>query len=506
MHKITRIAAALSFTASALLGSFAHAKSDDLVRFDKITLNGSHDLSGKLFYLKQNDAPRHMVIAGLHDNQVVLNVFADFDTNAKAPVKTFALPANVLFFGKGNLAGQESESILLMTATALLTLDIQSGQSKVLTEIDSFYGPQIKTLASYADFSQDLNADGLADVLSTNFTGINVYLQQANGEFISQQLSFSPEQEIEGRQVIIKEPSSFSFDVNGDSKADLVLQRDNFIHIFKQLADGKFSPQAQTINLNAGILDAQQIKLIDEQDDNESPITRFHQFKDLDGDGMMDLITRTAVPGGMFGGKAEYDIRFANRDAQNQLVYAAKSDVTLKPKGQSSVTFDDINNDGLADYSMFSLELGVGAMMSFVSGSLDGEMSVYRMQQARQYVEKADYNTEIEIQINTDTGNGGRQVFRMADFNGDGLKDLLIQHDDDELRIHQGGNSPLFAKQKTKLKALLPKSGDLVEVEDFNHDGKADILIRYAKQDGKEREKSLVLLLSQSSESVIAKQ
>ena len=497
MTKISKRALLTSCITSALLCAQVSAKGQSDIEFDRYTLTSDYELSGHLFYLQRDLQPQHLLISSTKDQRTIINVFSDLDSDKANLANSIKLPSNSLFFNAGQLANKHTQSLLVMTADQLLSVDIASGNTELLTHIDSFYAPQASAEASFSEFAKDLNGDGLVDVLTANFNKVNVYLQQSDGKFSAQSIDFTPEHSIKDRSITISEPESFSIDINGDDRLDLAFLQGDQLVAFTQLAKGGFAAEPVMVPFNAGILTKQDYRHIQRDDDATTALTTLEQLIDLDGDKLVDLVTKTTSKGGMFGGESAYQIRFGQRESQG-LYFAKKPDLTLTPKGQTQLEFNDLNNDGLVDYSMFSLELGVGSMMSLVSGSLDADIFVHRMHTKRQFSEKPDYDTEIEVLVNTDTGRGGRTAFELADFDGDGLKDLFIQSDDDEFRIHKGEQQRLFAKKKSKYTSLLPKNGSLIETNDFNHDGKADILIRFEKQDGEQQAKSLALWLSKS--------
>lgn len=84
-----------------------------------------------------------------------------------------------------------------------------------------------------------------------------------------------------------------------------------------------------------------------------------------------------------------------------------------------------------------------------------------------------------------------------ADFSGDGIKDLLLQLNRDELKITLGDASEsLFAGQSFKINASLPRNGDRVQPLDVDADGLSDLVIQYGDADGPELSGKLSVLLA----------
>jgi len=97
-------------------------------------------------------------------------------------------------------------------------------------------------------------------------------------------------------------------------------------------------------------------------------------------------------------------------------------------------------------------------------------------------------------------------VVKLADLNGDGLKELILS-DDDELKIYLGKKSNKNSKSSKKKRSFhkrsvsystqLPKDGNLVMVEDLNGDGKDDLLMKFSRLDGEGKGNEFKILFSQ---------
>jgi hypothetical protein len=144
------------------------------------------------------------------------------------------------------------------------------------------------------------------------------------------------------------------------------------------------------------------------------------------------------------------------------------------------------------------VEIGVGTVMSFMSGSIDMDVNFYKMNTDFQFDAKPIYRDELAVSINIgdddDDNDDSQTLFALADFNGDGLKDLIKQTDDDEFAIYNGGTGRLFAKRGRQYDIDMPIKGN-VKTYDFNGDGKADLLFCFGKNKGKSK---LTLWLSRS--------
>ena len=91
----------------------------------------------------------------------------------------------------------------------------------------------------------------------------------------------------------------------------------------------------------------------------------------------------------------------------------------------------------------------------------------------------------------------------VADFDGDGLKDLLMQKRPDQLSLSRGvAGEDLFSDESTRIEATLPRNGDLVASEDVDGDGRSDLVMRYTAADGEQAAHIVRLLIARPSPAI----
>jgi hypothetical protein len=85
----------------------------------------------------------------------------------------------------------------------------------------------------------------------------------------------------------------------------------------------------------------------------------------------------------------------------------------------------------------------------------------------------------------------------VADFDGDGLMDLLMQTKPDRLSLSRGvADESLFADESTRIEVDLPRNGNLVASEDVDDDGRSDLVMRYTAADGEQAAHIVRLLIA----------
>jgi len=267
-------------------------------------------------------------------------------------------------------------------------------------------------------------------------------------------------------------------DINGDKRKDISFQIDDQLVAFVQQSDGSFTNTETTIPLNAGILSALSFEKLKDASTEKIAHVTIEGIEDLNNDGIADLITKEKLRSGMMSFENELKIRFGYLE-QGLLSFHQKADGKATFEGEGDLTFEDVNNDGLKDYFTASAEIGLGMIMSAMSGSVDLDVRFYLMDTEGKYSKKPVYESEIEVAISDDSSAMG--LNKVKDFNGDGLPDLVIQTDDDEFKIFSGGEKKLFAKRGASYDIDMPIKGR-TEVKDFNGDGKADLLFIHGKK------------------------
>ncbi|NQZ11861.1 MAG: VCBS repeat-containing protein [Algicola sp.] len=485
---------------SLLCSAPSFARGPAKLNFTKQTINAELPVTGELTYFTLDNNKTHLLIQSGQSFTHIADVGSakkstQNNTKAAPQAKIIKMPDNTLFYNKGKLANVADDVLFYFTADEVLVYNLKTATIVKRLPVDSFYKGQQSIGAKRKDFIIDSNGDGLSDVITSNFDNINLYVQTADGEFEHQKLELGPQGQITSSGVNFSEHPATSMDVNNDGLADLAFQIDNELRVFAQNKQQRFATTATTITLNAGILGMKQKRQMKDKGEKADVNIRFEALKDLNGDGLMDLITQIHKRDGLMSSSSKYPVRFGRLN-NGLLSFSPKSDTEMQIKGQGDIEFDDINNDGLQDYYTMSLEMGVGAMMSLMSGSIDMDLQFYPMGKNHTFSTKPAYEDELEVQIDMDDNNGGegKPFLAVEDFNGDGIKDLVKQTDDDEFRIFNGGDGRLFSRRGSKYDIDLPAKGS-VEIKDINNDGKADLLFRFSKDKGRNK---LTVWLSRS--------
>jgi len=401
------------------------------------------------------------------------------------------------------LANQATDVIVYLTSDAVMSYNIESKTLTQLLAVDTLYKYQSAFETglgevNFGEFVQDFNQDGLSDFITYSLDKTHVYLQNADGSFAHQVFAVSPRIEKSGNGLLFTPQNFYHADFNQDNKKDIAFQIDDQLSVYTQNNQNSFNLEPLSINLNAHLENknspAKKNQAV------KSPFVKLETIEDINGDGLVDIVTKESVRDGMMSRTNVLQVRYGFID-KGIMNYKKEADGKATFNGEGMIKFKDVNGDGLKDYYTLSVEMGLGTMMSAMSGTINMDLRFYTLGKNGTFAKKPIYKNEVEIAINSDSNN--EVLTDIEDFNGDGINDLILKTDDDEFTIYIGSTGKrLFAKRGADYDISLPKSVR-TEVKDFNNDGKADILFLYSKHydDDKKREvgeNKLTLWLSAS--------
>ena len=467
---------------TTLASPFSQAKASKL-NFHKTQQNTEQKITGKLLYLNEQNGEVDLLIQD--DNR-----FSYYPGITKGGLvdkaEIIEIPKNAQFFNQAKLAKQTNEVIVYLTSDAVMSYNIQDKTFSKLITIDTLYKYQSIFEVNFGEFVQDFNQDGLSDFITYSLDTTHVYLQNLDGSFTHQSLAISPRIEKSGSGISFTPQNFYHADFNHDDKKDIAFQVDDQMLVFVQKEDKTFADKTMVITLNASLENKN--SAIKKQQGEKSPNVNLETIEDINGDGLVDIVTKESVREGIMSRTNVLMVRygFLENDVIN---YKKEPDGKATFDGEGMIKFKDVDGDGLKDYYTLSVEMGIGTMMSVMSGAIDMDLRFYKLGEDGKYIKKPAYENEVEMPIGS--SSDGVALTDVSDFNGDGINDLILKTDDDEFTIYSGAKGKrLFGKRGADYEISLPKSVR-TEIKDFNNDGKADILFLYGKHYDEDEEKEV---------------
>lgn len=378
----------------------------------------------------------------------------------------------------------------------------QSGKFIALAKSNSIYLKEQADYLQRRNFVHDLNDDAFDDVIITDFNETLFLIGSENGQFAKQSLPIKPRVRINGMGASYTPIKLYFSDVNFDDKIDVAKVGDGEVFIYHQLENGQFSSVPVTIKINETISGyewwTKQDDSGEQLDQSDLEYRKLEELRDLNADGITDMVVRYTKASGVLDRVNDYEI-YLGKKHQQQLVFSTTASSVIRADGTlTGLEFVDIDNDDKFEVLLAGFDIGLTQIIgALVAGSIDQDVYVFKMNAEDNYENKPNISKEVELNFSLSSGQSGSAVVKLADINGDGLKELILSNDDDELRIYLGkSGKKSFAKRSITYKTQLPSDGNLVTVNDLNNDGKDDFLMKFSVLDGEGNDKRFKVLLA----------
>lgn len=436
------------------------------------------------------------------DKYLALYAVRDDGSVSVQPTARLELAKETLFFDTGRIGPHRRLLLLSSTGVSELT---STGISELVKAQSIYKAPSSAALAKL-DFLTDLNGDGLDDIVLPDFKGLRIAFQSATGFGPFQLLELPSMLTVSDAEARYRTDTLYTYDFNRDGRRDLAVIRNNAFLIFDATGEQSFEHNARVARIGIGLADDSVVQRAQENpidlDQSDFKLTRIADVEDLNGDGLPDIVTITAISKGLFDKRTEYRVHLATAVAGG-IRYSPTPDAEIPSDGvQVSLAAVDINGDRAQDLVTTSFRLGfreiIGALFS---RSVTLDVALYRLGTSPIYSTQPDFRAKAKLRFSLSTGFISNPAVRFADFDGDGLVDLLLQDGPDQLRIRSGSSQgPEFATRALTWSTRLPRDGNLIEIIDANGDDRQDVLVGYGRADGADLVDRVRVLVSRPSE------
>lgn len=411
--------------------------------------------------------------------------------SAAAPAFHFTMPEDMLFFDTAKLDGKTT-SMLFLSSEGVSHYNSVSNEIELIAPVQSIFRQSFNPRLNKADFAKDLNGDGLADILLPDFDGYRLLLGKEGGGFEPEQrLGMSVEMRLGNGTPRYSTFPYYQFDANFDGKDDIVFHQDHSFLVFTQKADGSFDDSALTVPFELPVTGNSYKEEVraDEQyaDQTNLENSTFQEIADINGDGIIDIVTTTDIAKGVFNRTIEFHYYYGKNDG-GKLTFDKDANTDIVMKGFSTRNEHiDFGTDGKMDFVAGTAKLGIGKIIGiFLSGSTSVDVNFYEQGTDGRYTEKPTFKKKVDVEFNLSSGQSSIPVVEMGDFNGDGVKDLVVSKKEKELQFFMATptGKKMFARKASKIKLPLPKNGEYVDAVDLNEDGKDDLAFYFDRLNG----------------------
>ncbi len=391
-----------------------------------------------------------------------------------SPTHVSPLPTAASHFQIANIDGDNSDEIVYLDNNGVSVIkltDSEPGAPLRIIRKETMYRATDFRGALISDFAMELNGlPGLEFVIPTS-SGFSIYelaedksyMLLANIELKSvashsglEKLFFRKRKRV--HSYVVETPELIAADANLDRRMDLYAIYDNRLYLFLQDENGGFSRTPDRL-LELTKVSAEESCL---------PL-----LIDCNADGRPDVVS-LRMRGGVASPECMVDIFLSDESGYLSLI----PNKTLHlSQARSSIMVSDIIGDGTPELILPAIELGAVAtikMMMQKKGALD--LLIYKLQNGipadefsarKKFPFTLDYATEYpDNEILFDWS---------ADFNNDGLRDLVYTDGADHLEIFYGSRSG-YLEEDNEIEVTIPDAASIIPRE-LNRDGKMDLII-----------------------------
>lgn len=448
-----------------------------------------------------------------------LRVFS-LDDGAWSPAIDATLRRGVSFVDVAEIGGRDR--LLTYEPGRVSWFDPETKSEELLAWLEIAWGVGDEAVPRL-DVTRDLNGDGLDDLVVPDVHGFWIATQEAGGRF-SQAVRMGPPEPMRDELVGQLDTDSgypdasrryrdvginpltaawymgrvHAFDHDLDGRVDLAFWNGDGFDVHRQGESGRFAPVATAYATDVPIdLDGAYARAFEYRDDDvgktllsfgkKTSRTVLHAIRDLDGDGLEDLVTLTLTGRSIVKQRSVYAVHYGMATADG-LRFRSEAGATIRPRGTAggmqpwgymTQHFRDLDGDGAVDIAFRGLRVGAGTMIrAMVGHSVPLDLEFFRIADGV-VPDEATARLRVLPEMTPFAGEG---VFfpavALGDVDGDGSPDLLAGHNRNELRVWRGvPGDDLFSSRPVAVAAELPNDERNTWLADLDGNGKEDVFM-----------------------------
>ncbi len=440
-----------------------------------------------------------------------LQIHAFDGDGAWAQALDATLRADVAFADVARIGGRDR--LVIVNSEGIHWFDPDALVERPLAPIRTHHLRAVEGEVAAVDITRDVNGDGLDDLVVPHLDGFQIAVQRQDGSFAAPVLLGPPEPFRD--QTAFGDSHSYgaaglspttipwymsrvhALDYDHDGRQDLAFWNGGHFDVHRQNVKGGFDAEAQSVPAGAPFDSDGVYSLVFGFGDTSAfalmvglrrrtTNTVLRLVRDLNGDGVADLLTHTLRGRSLIRLRSRYQAHFGARKGAATVFASQPSTAAqskgwaggLSPAGYSWLVVQDFDSDGDSDMMIGNVNMGVTKIIRAVAGSsITMNLEFYRMENDA-YPDQPTAVHKIRPAIRPLNKDVFFAPVLLGDVNGDGHVDLIRGKSRHELAVFAGNRSGrLFARQPTTLAVTVPNNERNVYLTDMNDDGKQDILL-----------------------------
>jgi hypothetical protein len=450
-----------------------------------------------------------LVVVGVDDEQQRILAIYFFDTQSNTFIQQdkIKIADNVFSYDVGEPKNDGLQRLYLLDKTAVHHyVPARSSQKSAWVQSESVSSMYLGDKADsfkQMDFIQDINNDGVDDIMLPHFEQLNLWLSDCCGARHPQNLPIAARIEMNQSSVRYDDQELYFQDMNLDGKTDLVTVEQGQLSVFEQNEDLQFALIPIKIKIDKSIyaVDWWEMKGPNGQEMDQSDIQHrvVKEIDDFNGDGIPDIAVQFTKSSGVLDKTIDFEFFYGSLN-NGQLAYSEQASTSVTSEETlNNLTFLDRDMDGKKEVSVSSFDIGISQIVgALLSGSIDQDVLIFSMDENNQFGKEPLVSQEVEITFSLSSGTQGQPLVKMIDINGDAVKDIVYSDGDDLIRalLATPSQKKPYAKRSLRQKLPMPKNPYNTASKDLNSDGKTDLVLHHGPADSSELLKRVIVLMA----------